>query len=96
VNQILSRAPQLKKGTLPLRPEGGNTVRLTLRTLLAYLDDTLEPIEIKTIGKKVAESNAAQVLIARIKQVTRRKAKPSLDRVDVGSYFLPSSGRGRW
>ena len=24
------------------------------------------------------------------------KAKPSLDRVDVGSYFLPSSGRGRW
>jgi hypothetical protein len=48
-------------------------VRLTLRTLLAYLDDTLEPSEIKQIGQKVAESDAAQELIARIKQVTRRR-----------------------
>src|SRR3954447_7666956 len=48
-------------------------MRLTLRTLLAYLDDTLEPTEIKTIGQKVAESDAAQELIARIKQVTRRR-----------------------
>jgi len=48
-------------------------VRLTLRTLLAYLDDTLEPLEIKTIGQKVAESETAQELIARIKQVTRRR-----------------------
>src|SRR5262245_43432962 len=39
------------------------TVRLTLRTLLAYLDDTLDPTEIKTIGQKVAESDAAQELI---------------------------------
>jgi hypothetical protein len=48
-------------------------VRLTLRTLLAYLDDTLEPAETKLIGQKVAESEAAQELIARIKQVTRRR-----------------------
>jgi hypothetical protein len=48
-------------------------MRLTLRTLLAYLDDTLEPSEIKAIGQKVAESDAAQELIARIKQVTRRR-----------------------
>jgi hypothetical protein len=48
-------------------------VRLTLRTLLAYLDDTLEPSETKMIGQKVAESDAAQELIARIKQVTRRR-----------------------
>ena len=48
-------------------------MRLTLRTLLAYLDDTLEPGEIKQIGQKVAESDAAQELIARIKQVTRRR-----------------------
>src|SRR5439155_7360461 len=53
---------------------GGPTVmRLTLRTLLAYLDDTLDPGEIKNIGQKVAESDAAQELIARIKQVTRRR-----------------------
>jgi len=31
-------------------------VRLTLRTLLAYLDDTLDPNETKTIGQKVSES----------------------------------------
>jgi hypothetical protein len=48
-------------------------VRLTLRTLLAYLDDTLEPAEIKRIGQKVAESETARELIARIKSVTRRR-----------------------
>jgi hypothetical protein len=48
-------------------------MRLTLRTLLAYLDDTLEPSDIKQIGQKVAESDAAQELIERIKQVTRRR-----------------------
>ena len=48
-------------------------MRLTLRTLLAYLDDTLEAGEIKQIGQKVAESDTAQELIARIKQVTRRR-----------------------
>jgi hypothetical protein len=41
--------------------------------LLAYLDDTLEPSEIKRIGQKVAESETAQELIARIKSVTRRR-----------------------
>jgi hypothetical protein len=54
-------------------PTEENLVRLTLRTLLAYLDDTLEPSETKLIGQKVAESDAAQELIARIKQVTRRR-----------------------
>jgi len=44
-----------------------------LRTLLAYLDDTLEPAQTKLIGQKVAESDAAQELIARIKQVARRR-----------------------
>lgn len=48
-------------------------MRLTLRTLLAYLDDTLEPLEIKAIGQKVAENESARELIARIKQVTRRR-----------------------
>jgi len=48
-------------------------MRLTLRTLLAYLDDTLEPAEAKLIGQKVAESESAQELIARIKEVTRRR-----------------------
>jgi hypothetical protein len=48
-------------------------LRLTLRTLLAYLDDTLEPAQAKDIGKKVAESDIAQETVERIKTVTRRR-----------------------
>jgi len=63
------------KGEASLTPTSRKeiVVRLTLRTLLAYLDDTLEPAETKLIGQKVAESDPAQELIARIKQVTRRR-----------------------
>jgi hypothetical protein len=46
---------------------------LTLRTLLAYLDDTLEPAQAKVIGQKIAESSTAQELVARIKEVVRRR-----------------------
>jgi hypothetical protein len=52
---------------------GELAVRLTLRTLLAYLDDTLEPAQAKTIGQKIAESPTAQELIDRIKEVVRRR-----------------------
>jgi hypothetical protein len=48
-------------------------LRLTLRTLLAYLDDTLEPAQAKDIGQKVAESEFAQQTVERIKTVTRRR-----------------------
>jgi hypothetical protein len=49
------------------------SIRLTLRTLLSYLDDTLEPAQAKVIGAKVAESEQARELMERIKQVTRRR-----------------------
>ncbi|MFO0847786.1 MAG: hypothetical protein U0871_04385 [Gemmataceae bacterium] len=48
-------------------------MRLTLRTLLAYLDDTLSPGEARQIGQKVAENATARELIDRIKRVTRRR-----------------------
>src|SRR5262249_28326009 len=48
-------------------------MRLTLRTLLAYLDDTLDPSQAREIGQKVTESHVAQELIDRIKKVTRRR-----------------------
>jgi hypothetical protein len=48
-------------------------VRLTLRTLLSYLDDTLEPAQAKLIGEKVAESDQARELMEHIKRVTRRR-----------------------
>src|SRR5688572_16884224 len=47
--------------------------RLTLRTLLAYIDDTLEPAQARALGAKVAESPEAKQLIERIKKVTRRR-----------------------
>ncbi len=47
--------------------------RLTLRTLLAYIDDTLEPSKARSLGTKVAASDSARELIERIKKVTRRR-----------------------
>jgi hypothetical protein len=44
---------------------------LTLRTLLAYLDDTLEPAQAKEVGQKIADNELAQKLIERIKTVLR-------------------------
>jgi hypothetical protein len=48
-------------------------MRLTLRTLLAYLDDTLDPVLARQIGEKVAESDTARELMERIKKVTHRR-----------------------
>lgn len=48
-------------------------MRLTLRTLIAYLDDVLEPTQIKEIGKKLDESGYASSLVERIKDVLRRR-----------------------
>lgn len=48
-------------------------MRLTLRTLLAYLDDALPPVETKLMGEKLAESEYAQEIVERIKTVTRRR-----------------------
>lgn len=48
-------------------------MRLTLRTLLAWLDDTLQPAEVRAIGKQVAESPFAQELSERIYRVTRQR-----------------------
>lgn len=48
-------------------------MRLTLRTLLAYLDDILEPSQAKEIGSKVGESSMASSLVSRIREVMRRR-----------------------
>ena len=48
-------------------------MRLTLRTLLGYLDDILEPRQTKLIGEKISESGYAAALVARIREVIRRR-----------------------
>lgn len=48
-------------------------MRLTLRTLLAYLDDALEPHETREIGKKIQESPVAAGLVSRVREVIRRR-----------------------
>ncbi len=48
-------------------------MRLTLRTLLAYLDDILEPSQTRELGEKINESGFAEQLISRIRDVMRRR-----------------------
>lgn len=48
-------------------------MRLTLRTLLAWLDDTLPAPEVRQIGHQVQESPLARDLVDRIRKVTRQR-----------------------
>ncbi|HET6425090.1 MAG TPA: hypothetical protein VFG20_15495 [Planctomycetaceae bacterium] len=48
-------------------------MRLTLRTLLAYLDDTLEPAETRELGRKIQESPVAAALVSRVREVIRKR-----------------------
>lgn len=48
-------------------------MRLTLRTLLAYMDDRLSPVQAKEIGQKVSKSAFAAELLERIREVKRKR-----------------------
>ena len=48
-------------------------MRLTLRTLLAWLDDTLSPSQVREIGHLVNDSQFARDLVDRTNRVTRQR-----------------------
>ena len=67
-----------ERRTIPLRSAPDTetkedlAMRLTLRYLLAYMDERLEPDEMREIGRKIEESEFASHLLHRIRDVTRR------------------------
>ncbi len=66
-------------------------MRLTLRTLLAYLDDILEPKQTKELGEKIAESHFATSLINRIREVLRRRRLTAPTLSGPGSGLDPNT-----
>ena len=66
-------------------------MRLTLRTLLAYLDDILEPAQTKEIGAKIAESSVATALVDRIREVVRRRRISAPDLTGSNSGVDPNT-----
>lgn len=65
-------------------------MRLTLRTLLAYLDDILEPAQTREIGAKVSQSGYASALIDRIREVMRRRRLTAPDLHGPGMGLDPN------
>ncbi|MDX1944280.1 MAG: hypothetical protein SFU86_02655 [Pirellulaceae bacterium] len=62
-------------------------MRLTLRTMLAWLDNVLDPADAELLGKKIDESTFATDLVQKIRTVTKkvRMNAPKLDGKGLGS-----------
>lgn len=65
-------------------------MRLTLRSILAYLDDVLDPSKLKEMGTKISESPAAAATVSRIKEVVRRRRIAAPELTGTGSAPDPN------
>lgn len=79
--------------------DGVGIMRLTLRTMLAYMDDVLEPADADLLRKKIEESDFAFGLMERMRAVSKklRMDAPKVDGKGIGndantvSEYLDSS-----
>ena len=62
-------------------------MRLTLRTMLAYLDDVLDPADAQELGARISESEFASELVHRVRNSARkmRLSAPDLEEQGVGA-----------
>lgn len=66
-------------------------MRLTLRTLLAYLDDVLDPADKEELAKKINSSEFAEDLVHRTKDTMRRLRLSAPQVVGTGMGLDPNS-----
>src|SRR3954466_14293319 len=66
-------------------------MRLTLRTLLAYLDDVLDPADKEELGKKIHSSDFAADLVHKTRDTVRRLRLSAPQVIGTGMGLDPNS-----
>src|SRR5689334_11178144 len=66
-------------------------MRLTLRTLLAYLDDVLDPADKEELGKKIESSEFAEDLVHKTRDTVRRLRLSAPQVIGTGMGLDPNT-----